>query len=151
MGVVDPGGYTISGRIDGSYVYMLLCSEGDAIYIKIGMTCTPTKRLYALVNNCPLKPEIFATANVYSRKMAYAVERALHRKMRHWRQHGEWFRLTPAERAEFNQGWKDVFAKFAKPHWPMYWVQTEVAPVMRRAKLRQRHWLRKNAPPLQID
>jgi len=144
MPVFDSGGYAVNGRIDGAFVYMLLCGEGDAIYVKIGMSAQPTRRLMTLVNNCPVPAQRFATANTYSRKMAYAVERALHRKMKHWRQQGEWFRLEHGDKEEFNGIWKSVFTKFAKPHWPLSWVQVPVQPIVRQAATRSWYWRKKN-------
>lgn len=144
MGVIDPGGYAINGRIDGSYVYMLLCSDGGPIYVKVGISDVPTSRLMTLVNGSPVTAQIFAHANVYSRKLARVVEVALHRKMAKWRQQGEWFRLEQSDRDEFNGYWKEIFATHSKPHWPIKWVQTEVGPIVAAARLRQRLWRKKN-------
>lgn len=137
MSVGNFGIYHRDGRLRGSYVYMLLCRDAGPIHVKIGMTDIPTQRLSALRTNIPIKPEIFAIVEVFSRKEALRLEQGLHKELKKWRTDGEWFRFEDSDKGEFNLIWQRVFERFAKPGWPLYWVKIPVQPLAKLARQRQ--------------
>jgi len=88
---------------DVCFVYLLLCRDGDGpIYIKVGITGAPKKRLLALRAGCPVEPRYFYSAQTRSRDWARKVERDQHTAFARWRTQGEWFSLKMEDKQEFN-------------------------------------------------
>lgn len=75
-------------REQAGHVYLIRCGE---LY-KIGKAADVGARLRGM--SLPSKPEIVATAHF---PKPYNVERELHRKYKHCRENGEWFRLKADE------------------------------------------------------
>lgn len=142
MSVGSLGLYRPDGRIRGTFVYMLLCHDGGPLYVKVGITDTPHQRLLALRNGCPVKPKIFAMMETPSRRRAATIERALHAAFDEWRIHGEWFVMSFADRAVFNERWRRVVGQYALPNWPARWTQIPVEPVIAHGQ-QQRRWFAK--------
>lgn len=128
----------------GSFVYMLMCGEKEKIYIKVGQTCRPARRLEELRVGCPFVPKIYATAGTPGRELAQKLERELHGAFEEWHSHGEWFSFTDADKERFNQAWQLVFERSASPSWPLVWTKLAVKPLMQLAQQRrhfhQRKW-----------
>lgn len=139
MGVGNLELYGEDGRLNGSFVYMLLCCDGGPIYVKIGLTDRLTQRMKALRTGCPVAPKQFAWVEVRSRKRARLLEDTLHRDLGRWRVSGEWFRFAPEDRERFNATWKAVFAQFVEPLWPLQWNKVNVEAFAREAERRQRY------------
>lgn len=81
--------------------------------IKIGRTIDPLKRFAAVRSSCPAPIKHFAWVHVEGRELAMQIEAELHAAFAHRRLHGEWFRFdtkNAGDKAEFNAGWKAVFA-----------------------------------------
>lgn len=125
-----------NGRVKGSYVYMMVCHDGGSIYIKVGRSCLPMRRLDELRHGCPITPRYFYTVNVYSREESKRIEGELHFAYAEWRINGEWFKLNPADKQAFNAAWRKVFSHFAKPSWPLSWVRMSIAPIAAAARSR---------------
>lgn len=128
------------GRLRGSYVYLLMCQDGEPIYIKIGMTDAPSRRLDELRTTCAVTPKIMALAEVPSRKIACALEADLHAAMAPWQTTGEWYLFRSDDKGQFNNTWKMVFEKYAKPGWPLSWTKMAVQPIARMAEARKRYY-----------
>lgn len=131
--------YTSEGRIAGSYVYFLCCAgdNPDIVYIKIGISDIPTKRLYSLVNGCALRPLTFGTCNVRSRKVAREIENKLHRALKAWQTNGEWFRFNKSEKTSFAEIRDKIINPYAHPSWPLPIVVNGVMPIVRNGRSRQ--------------
>lgn len=125
--------YTSEGKFAGSYVYFLCCQADvpDIVYIKIGMTDLPTKRLFHLVNNCALRPLTFGTCNVRSRRIAHKIEAQMHRVFRKWRTNGEWFRFKKEEKALFASVRDEILKPFRSSMWPMEISMHGVMPIIK--------------------
>jgi hypothetical protein len=126
------------GRLRGSFVYMLMCQDAEPIYIKIGMSDAPMRRLNELRTACAVTPKILATVEVPSRKFACALETDLHSAMAPWQTTGEWYRYEGSDKSGFNDTWKMVFEKHAKPGWPLQWTKLAVQPMIKMAESRKR-------------
>lgn len=118
------------GRLRGTYVYMLCCSDNGPWYVKIGISDRPTVRLRSLRAGCPVAPQVFAFVEVRSRPRALAMESALLVRMQRWRVHGEWISFSLEDRPAFQAAWKTVFAEFTEPGWPLKWEQVSVRAVV---------------------
>jgi hypothetical protein len=118
--------YHSDGRLRGVYVYMLLCQDDGPLYVKIGISRTPTKRVKQLWLGCPVTPRYFATVEVRSEQKAKKIERELLAAMGKWSQTGEWLRLSVDDKPEFNSKWKAVFSENVEPGWPLAWSQADV-------------------------
>jgi hypothetical protein len=130
--------HTSNGRIRGSYIYMLMCQDGDPIYIKIGMSDAPLRRLEELRTSCAVTPRVLSFAAVPSRSIASALEVDMHAVMAPWHTTGEWYLFDPTDKHEFNDSWKRVFQKYAKPSWPLKWDKVAVESIQKRAASRKR-------------
>src|ERR1700753_553098 len=129
---------TSEGRFAGSYVYFLCCAGDvpDVVYIKIGISDVPTKRLFTLVNNCALRPLTFGSCNVRSRKVAHKIEAQMHRVFRKWRTNGEWYRFKKEEKALFAAIRDGILQPFKSSMWPMDIVVHGVMPIVKDAHRR---------------
>lgn len=115
MSVCDAKLYRTDGTWHGSYVYLLLCRDGDGpIYAKIGISDSPLDRFASLRNNCAVEPRQFMYVHCRSRRLARTVESELHDAFKRWRVAGEWFKLDLAAKPEFNAGWREVFSRHNK-------------------------------------
>lgn len=135
-----PGAYNSNGRIRGSFVYMLLCQDDGPIYIKAGRSIVPMSRLNQLRHGCPITPRYFYTAEVPANAEAIKLEAELHHAFKIWHHSGEWYKLEKDDRELFNTAWKEVFAAFAKPGWPMKWTRLAVEPIAEAAARRKRYF-----------
>jgi predicted GIY-YIG superfamily endonuclease len=143
VSVGNLGLYRPDGRIKGSYVYMLLCRDDGPIYVKVGMTDDLYGRLRSLRNGCPITPRRFCSMEFPSRRWALNAERALQKAFKRWKAHGEWFRILPADKAEFNEAWRTGLTNYVAPEWPNKWEQIAVQPLIAAADQRQRYMARK--------
>lgn len=91
------------GVLSHSYVYTLMGRDGDLVYAKIGYSTNIHGRFHTLIVDCPEPPMMAASIRVWSRKRARQVESALHKALAKWRVNGEWFRFSPADKAEVNR------------------------------------------------
>lgn len=139
--------YDRSGRVNGHHVYMLFCTDGLDIYVKVGHASNPYNRLDALRTACPFVPDRFAFVRIYNKQKALQLESALHDAFAAWGIHGEWFAFREADKEEFNARWKRVFADFAKPGWPMKWVQISAKKYIKAKeatrRFMQKRWMQK--------
>lgn len=113
-------------RLRGCYVYMLICRDDGPLYIKVGISETPTERLMALRLGCPVNPKTFAVCESFSRRMARKIEVDLHKALKQWRAHGEWFKLDISEKDAFNDAIRPVFSKHTRASWPLRWEKVSV-------------------------
>ena len=119
-------------RLPSSFVYMLLCQDEDGpIYVKIGLSDEPYRRLQALRNGCPVTPRRFATCAVPGRIIAKRVEHALLSQLAPWRTQGEWLKFDRDEKADFNAGWQEAFRKTAPKGWPLEWTHIPVGELIK--------------------
>lgn len=133
------------GRIRGAYIYLLLCRDGDGpVYVKVGMTSNPTRRLHQLRLGCPVTPHQFCTMRQPSEKKARRAETALHRALGRWRSSGEWYRVPISEKAEFNATMQETLRAHRKTGFPTAWEKIAVQPLVKLAaenlKAAQRAW-----------
>jgi hypothetical protein len=148
MSVFHSAYYDRDGRVTGSYVYMLLCPDTEFIFIKVGMSQNPIKRLGSLKTACAVAPETLAIMPVQSSYIAASLEKALHTALAPWRTTGEWFRFKAEDKGEFNAIWKRVVAAFSADSTPLKWTMLSVSGLLeigrqqRRAKLRRRKQFR---------
>jgi hypothetical protein len=129
----------------GSYLYFLCCAgdSKDVVYIKIGISDQPTRRLYALANGCALRPLTFGVCHIYSRKMALKMEREMHRTFKAWRMQGEWYRFTVMEKTMFATMREEILKPYRSKAWPLSIAVTGVLPVMRDARRRSLYFSRR--------
>src|ERR1700740_2332063 len=99
MPVVTSPYYTPDGRLQGAFVYMLLCQDQGDVYVKVGISESLMERFQTLNHGCPVTPRQFAYFRVRSRDRARKIEANLHYAFRKWLQHGEWF-CIPVEEKE---------------------------------------------------
>jgi hypothetical protein len=125
------------GRLKPTFVYMLFCLDDGPIYVKVGLTDQPTKRVQTLMTACPVKPQQFAVCEVRSRGYARRVERGLHKALSGWRTQGEWFKITPDDKPQFQAAWKAVFRQFNSSTWPLTWTEVPTAGLARYWKARR--------------
>ncbi len=119
-----PYQFTPDGRLRGSYVYLLLCADGDGpIYVKVGFSNNPQQRLYGLIRSCPVRPRLFAYVHVSTRQAALRLERDLLETFENWRIHGEWLKFLIEDKPLFNRLWKESFSRHAKKSWSLKWTQ----------------------------
>lgn len=128
-----------NGRMSGSFCYMILCEVSGFIYIKIGHSSDPFRRLTEIRTGCPLEPKICAYCHVFSKDMAVSIERELHAELKAWRSRGEWFVFPAVDKEQFNTGWKKVFARHAAKSWPLRW-QKASARQLQRLSNQRRAW-----------
>lgn len=118
--------YNSNGRIRGSYVYMVLCMEGETIFIKVGLTDIPLNRLSQIKTACPMRVRVFCTMQTHSRKQARIIEGAFLTALGRWRSNGEWFTLTMADKVAFNEACTVVLRNYSTASWPLKWVKLSV-------------------------
>ena len=138
----------------GAYVYMLLCQSGedDAVYLKIGQSSSPTKRLQDLIYGCGLKAEVFSFTDVGYCHRAKQLENALLLACKPWQTRGEWFRIPLAEKQTFNFLLREVCDTVAKKwHWEsdarIKWEKVmvdDVAKAWRSNAMKKLHFLKAN-------
>lgn len=130
--------YNTDGLIRGSYVYMLLCRDGNGpVYVKVGVTDHPDQRLESLRRGCPVTPLQFHSMSIPNRRRALFIERRLHRALREWRQHGEWFIVPMDHKPRFNDAIKSALANLpSKWRQPLQWSRIAVQPLVRLAQRR---------------
>ncbi len=141
------GLYDDEGRIRGAYIYLLLCRDGDGpVYVKVGMSTDPTKRLHSLRLGCPVTPRQFLTIRRPSSATALKVERALHSGLQRWVSSGEWYCVPIDEKPEFNAAIQSVLARHKQSGYPNKWEKVAVQPLVKEAaerkKTYQRHFAR---------
>jgi hypothetical protein len=148
MSVENSHRFHSDGRLRGSYVYMLLCRDDGPVYIKIGISDAPSKRLMALRTACPVQPRQFCFVEVRSRSRARTIEKQLHFAMDAWHTQGEWFRVAMHEKPAFNQAWRSVLNANRETGWRYEWERISVPAFAkqldqnRRAMLaRMRHYI----------
>lgn len=127
------------GRLrSGSYLYLVMCQDGEPhIFIKIGYSQDPYRRLAELSTSCPLKPTQLATCGVRSTSMAKRLERLLLDRTMQWHVRGEWRRVPIAEKGAFNSVWKTLFEIEGDYACPLRWDVHSAAELRRRAKARK--------------
>lgn len=102
---------------------MLFCQDGDGpVYVKVGMSALPYRRVCELSTGCPVRPAMLALAHVgMSRGRALKIERGLHRRLDKWRHRREWFLVPIADKAEFKRqttlAISDHFSAGARVEW----------------------------------
>jgi len=153
MTVGSLGLYRPDGRLRGVHVYMLLCRDDGPVYVKVGISKSPTDRLMALRSGCAVTPRQFFSFEVRSKGKALGIERDLHRAFYRWLAQGEWFRVPIAERAEFNAAWQPVVDRHRESGWPCRWERVSVSAFMADAHRRRDAALarQRNAPRARRD
>lgn len=137
MHTVSVGQYKADGRIQGSYVYMLMCEGSGRFHIKVGMSDNPSKRLFGILTSLPFDPIVLATAELPTRKIACAVETELHTAFEEWHATREWFEFDTADKARFNLAWQSVFRSYSTPSWKVKWTQLSVQSLLKKARKRK--------------
>jgi len=130
----------------GCYVYVLLCQDGSGpVYIKIGISERPDKRLRALSHGCAISPRLFATVDVKNRLAARKLEEALHGEFVQERTVGEWFIFRAEAAGDFRRRCTAVLSRFDHdPTRPLRWSAVAVHALLRHDKRRSVGWLQHN-------
>lgn len=100
--------------VGGCYVYLVFCEQGGAVYIKVGVSADPIRRLMSIRNGMPFEPKRFAFCRVSGRKMALSMEALLLERTKHWRSRGEWLETLPSEAEAFRKILSGVTARYAR-------------------------------------
>jgi hypothetical protein len=124
------GFYTADGLLRGSYIYLLMCQKGKHIFIKVGRSENPERRIRELATGCAVKPELLCTMRLPSRRATVKAETALHHALEKWWSHGEWFCVDVDEKSAFNVAIRSVVTEYQKPGWPVSWDKIPVQPLL---------------------
>jgi hypothetical protein len=81
--------------MDQQYIYVI-CEQVEGTPVKIGFSATPEKRLRQLQTGHAGKLILFHKEEVEVGKVK-ALERVIHKELRHKKHRGEWFNLTPED------------------------------------------------------
>lgn len=134
MIVSSAASYGTSGRMIGGYVYMLVCHDSEKIYIKVGKSIAPMKRLDQLRHACPVTPRYFYVCPLPTNKIARKIEAELHCAFEAWRHNGEWYKLEAKDKADFNAAWRHIFNWFSTALWKLSWTKLNVRPLAAAAR-----------------
>jgi hypothetical protein len=131
------------GRAPGSWVYVFLCeNEGKAI-LKIGVSDNPARRFQMIRTGCPFRHINSVMVNVYTRDVAFEIERVLLEEFKPWRTNGEWLSFDYEEKPVFNHRFRAVLDRYKKPGWPLKVVNSiEPRRMKRESEKRQIEVLR---------
>lgn len=129
-----------SGRIAGSFVYLLLCRDEERIYVKVGQSIQPEKRFHSLKNGCPVTPRSFSVIPVPGKAIAKNLEQDLHERFSKWRVAGEWFAMTVEDKREFNDKLHASLRKNSMPSWALEITKVSAKYLVELAKKRQLYW-----------
>lgn len=99
ISTADDGAPDTSHAIDNEQCYVYLMKDLRNGAFKIGIAVNPRKREGTLQSEQP-KTELIAAKSYVNRKMALAMEKALHHVYGHKRKRGEWFVLDSTDIAE---------------------------------------------------
>lgn len=137
--IITSSFYSASGAIrPGSYLYMLFCMDDDGpLYIKIGRSRDPYKRLDQIRTACPVKAVQLAVCPVRTIEQSRKLEKALLDATSVWRIRGEWCRLDLEDRSSFNEKWKALFREEGDYAWPLKWDMISVEEIESLAKRRR--------------
>ena len=139
------GVFNTAGRLAGCFVYMLFCHDGGPIYVKIGLSEVPDKRLTALRTTCAVSPRVFSTVEVRTRRIALKLERALHTAFAPYRTMGEWFVFPENFGHDFKTRRREVLQPFdVDPTRPLRWTNLNVEALAELARRRRIAWFRKH-------
>jgi hypothetical protein len=108
---------------------MLLCQRNE-IFVKIGISDDPLKRLTSILVGCPLTPGILAATRLANRRIAQQAETAVHEALFGFRVRGEWFCFKPTDKPEFNRLLQSALAEFSSPSLPVEWAKINVEQMM---------------------
>lgn len=118
----------------GCYVYLIFCEEGSAVYIKVGVSSDPIRRLMSIRHGIPFEPKRFAFCRVSGRKMALKMEALLLAECKKWMSRGEWLQMLRSDAEAFRKILSFVTSHFARGL-TLTWGQMDVrAFVEERAK-----------------
>jgi hypothetical protein len=129
-GAEKSGFYTADGLLRGAYIYLLMCQKGKHIFIKVGRSENPERRIRELVTGCAVKPELLCTLRLPSRAVTVKAETAFHHALAKWWTHGEWFCVDVADKSAFNDALRSVVSKYQKPGWPVAWDKIPAQPLL---------------------
>lgn len=122
----------INGRSQCHYVYFLCC-EADApgaVFVKIGMSQNPLRRVRDIANSCAVQPLSFGFVGCGCRAETHRMELALHAIFALWRQRGEWYRFEAKDKNTFHVLRKETFEKYNTFNWPMKFQMIDVNEVL---------------------
>lgn len=130
------------------FVYMALCQDDGPIYVKVGMSQRPDRRLVGLKVACPIPIHQLYICEIGTKKKARIVEHALHIGLIKWAITGEWFRLQGDDKTAFNGAWQAVFREQGKPNRPLKWEKADVSAIRaagKAATARYMKWMERRA------
>ena len=76
--------------------YLYVICEANTAPVKIGFSADPDKRLKQLQTGHPVQLTLFHKEEVAAVQVR-GLEKAIHNQLRHKRQQGEWFALSPED------------------------------------------------------
>lgn len=118
------------GFVHGSFVYMVLCEDSGKAHIKVGLSDHPLRRLDEIRVGCPFKPLALYTMKRPSRKSALRLERTIHRGLKKWASHGEWFSVVLEEKPAFNEALRQaVMLRYVKGY-PVEWTRLNIRSIL---------------------
>lgn len=137
MQAVNVSAFHANGRMQGSYVYLLMCEQDGRYHIKVGMSDRPLDRFFGILTSLPFEPVVLALAEVPTRKIACSVETELHSVFQEWHATREWFEFDPADKPRFNAAWQSVFRSYSSPSWRIKWTQLSAQALLKKARKRK--------------
>lgn len=123
-----------------NFVYAAFFADRDDIYIKVGRSGTPYKRVQQIAESCPfvLSQAVFTSAG--SVEAALKIERSLGHLLTGYRTRGEWFRFGLADGQVFSATVKTTFAKVTGRR--LTWTVIDHAEILARMDAYSREWVR---------
>lgn len=76
-----------------SNVYVI----ASGAFVKIGVAYDVKRRLKAISNGCPVKPELFGSIQYENNTIAHQMEQRAHEFFWKYRRNGEWFEILPEQ------------------------------------------------------
>lgn len=82
-------------RGGSSFLYVAVCTIGESVMVKVGVSDHPERRFFSLQTHCPLPIQSLYVSEMRDRATAFAAEHEAHRRLSAYRTRGEWFQFHP--------------------------------------------------------
>lgn len=96
------------------FVYCAFATDGDFVYVKVGISGSPFKRIANWIVGCPFQLEKVVFTHAGFLRDGYAIERSIAHAAKEFRMRGEWYRFSKDQGKVFSQLFMACYKRIIK-------------------------------------
>lgn len=129
---------SLSKMTEMHFVYAFFFEYKGEVFVKVGQSAVPYKRLDAITHGCPFPLSQAVFVQIGGSSHAKSFELRMKRELEEYRTRGEWYCFDKSDGAKFNEAVREVYAKITGRR--LVWSKVDIREYFERQAQAAEKW-----------